>query len=559
MLLGSVLAGCSHEAPSISGLWKWEPVSGDVDSLTHLIDSVRFFHPEKADIDRELAELHNIAQKEIGETRRAILERFYYFKAGKYFHMMMKDSVRSMLTQAREYSDSSRRPYSLHRIRSMESAHIEELGHTQIKNLLLNLDFFTKRGDVILTASSAMVIGNSLGASEVNDKALEYYLFADSLFATIGAERHRSIYKINLAMFYFGMGRIHEADSLLRVLVTEKYIKDDPYYSDIAFRDAYIVTEDVEFLREAYKSALAGNAGNMISLYNSMFADHYFKVYDRTQDRACLDSANKYVQLAEEGLPGVSNHSFRFHILQTAAHNADMRGDKDLCIGYLKTALETIDSIDKYRQPMLTAQSEYGRELELREAQKREIHQKWVSKMLLLIVGIIVAGSGCALWLVRRSSRRRLAMAAYELEQERNRRQLLAVRMAMEETERMAGNLREIVDEVKRNGDMDTGAERAISSVIRNHDIQKKELETINELLERTHPQFVARLKERSPGLTDLQVRLATYISIGMDSRQIGAALNIRPESVRQARWRLRTKLGIPEEAFSDWLRSLNE
>lgn len=52
-------------------------------------------------------------------------------------------------------------------------------------------------------------------------------------------------------------------------------------------------------------------------------------------------------------------------------------------------------------------------------------------------------------------------------------------------------------------------------------------------------------MRARYPGVKEYDVRLASLIAMGLDNKQIAAALAIRPESVKQARWRLRTRMGL--------------
>ncbi len=78
------------------------------------------------------------------------------------------------------------------------------------------------------------------------------------------------------------------------------------------------------------------------------------------------------------------------------------------------------------------------------------------------------------------------------------------------------------------------------------------------ELFDKTHPLFLKNLKEAYPGLSETQVRLATYIHTGMDNKQIADFLNIRAESVKQSRWRLRSRMGLqPGESLEDALGRL--
>lgn len=76
--------------------------------------------------------------------------------------------------------------------------------------------------------------------------------------------------------------------------------------------------------------------------------------------------------------------------------------------------------------------------------------------------------------------------------------------------------------------------------------------------LEQVRPGFFVKLKEINPELTDSDLRLCTYISIGMRAKEIAQHLSVTPDSVNTARYRLRKKLGIQQgEKLDDFLRNL--
>ncbi len=92
-----------------------------------------------------------------------------------------------------------------------------------------------------------------------------------------------------------------------------------------------------------------------------------------------------------------------------------------------------------------------------------------------------------------------------------------------------------------------------MDAVIRKHTARRDDWNRFRELFDKTHPLFLKNLKEAYPGLSETQVRLATYIHTGMDNKQIADFLNIRAESVKQSRWRLRSRMGLqPGESLED-------
>lgn len=73
-------------------------------------------------------------------------------------------------------------------------------------------------------------------------------------------------------------------------------------------------------------------------------------------------------------------------------------------------------------------------------------------------------------------------------------------------------------------------------------------------MLTAINPEFNKRLKEAYPDMTTADLKLAAFIAVGLDTKHISRILTIRPESVKQGRWRLRTKMGL---AKSDLLEEV--
>lgn len=70
------------------------------------------------------------------------------------------------------------------------------------------------------------------------------------------------------------------------------------------------------------------------------------------------------------------------------------------------------------------------------------------------------------------------------------------------------------------------------------------------------HPHFFVRLKELCPDLTENDLRLCAYISIGMRAKQIAEMLNVSPDSINSNRYRLRKKFGLSRgQSLDDYIR----
>ena len=72
------------------------------------------------------------------------------------------------------------------------------------------------------------------------------------------------------------------------------------------------------------------------------------------------------------------------------------------------------------------------------------------------------------------------------------------------------------------------------------------------------HPDFFVKLKARCNELTENDLRLCAYISIGMRAKQIAEMLSVSPDSINSNRYRLRKKLGLNHgDSLDDFIRNI--
>jgi tetratricopeptide (TPR) repeat protein len=72
------------------------------------------------------------------------------------------------------------------------------------------------------------------------------------------------------------------------------------------------------------------------------------------------------------------------------------------------------------------------------------------------------------------------------------------------------------------------------------------------------HPNFFDKLKHLCNDLTENNLRMCAYFRINMSTKQVALILNVSNETIRNARYRLKKKLGLEEEEDLDsFLRNL--
>ena len=160
------------------------------------------------------------------------------------------------------------------------------------------------------------------------------------------------------------------------------------------------------------------------------------------------------------------------------------------------------------------------------------------------------------LWLLEAFNRRRLAQQLLRLETEKEREILvLEVENKNRELSNAAFNLirkNEALQSLKDNLLDSKNEPRALSKIVREIDAHLEgdhDWEIFEESFNRVHDDFFKRLMITFPGLTPGDLRLAAYLKMNLSSKEIAPLLNISIRGIENKRYRLRKKLGLPEEA----------
>ena len=144
----------------------------------------------------------------------------------------------------------------------------------------------------------------------------------------------------------------------------------------------------------------------------------------------------------------------------------------------------------------------------------------------------------------------------YQREIDAKNRELTSNTMMVIEKNKMREDVVERLLNDSEAGKIDKRTELELKSQIRSHTTQDDEWIYFRLRFEQVHPDFFIRLKERTPSLTEGELRICAYIRTGMENRQITQMLSQQPDTIRKYRYRLRKKLQIDAgESLEDFLR----
>jgi len=93
--------------------------------------------------------------------------------------------------------------------------------------------------------------------------------------------------------------------------------------------------------------------------------------------------------------------------------------------------------------------------------------------------------------------------------------------------------------------------------LLQNHIRINDDLSIFQQNIENVNQEFITRLSQEFPNLTQLEISLCGMIKIGLSIKEISAIRNVSPKSVEMSRYRLRKKLNLPKNV--DLTRFLKE
>ena len=194
------------------------------------------------------------------------------------------------------------------------------------------------------------------------------------------------------------------------------------------------------------------------------------------------------------------------------------------------------------------------------EAQLRYMYILAAAALLLLVLGAV------CLWYWYKNKRGKMRLLEEQMENERRRlaieaqnRKIAISTIEMEEKNNTLRHIGSMVDDAKGKNEIGTAVAGRIKAQVKVHLDTDMGWDTFRRTFENVYPLFFKRIKAAHPKLTEYDVRLCTYIMVGVDNKQIAMLLNVLPESLKKSRTRLRKKLGISADVnLAEYLRTFN-
>ena len=544
----ALLAACSHESDTLKP-FGWKSVSPEADSLV-LAAEIQLL--EKAPDDSIRMTLENMRRLRLpSEQAKAMDVRYRFFLSRLLYFTEGRDTALAEIDKATTLVDSVRWKYDYVRISSFRRfiTLSESERATSLLKDLEDLEYYKSIGDKAMEANTDQLISSWYGEIGWTDKSVLFMDRCDSLYQQLGFNKTYARNRINRANLYEDMGMTAQRDSVMQIILHDKAVMDNPLTRCLALRNAYLYSGDFDALKTLQRES-AGNPvfRKLTNFYEALLSGEYL-------ERGQLDSAAYYSNMSVENVGVVTNYNLRSIIHFRRSQYFEVIGKTDSALHQYKLYMAAFDSVLNKR-PYDQARLQAAREAEATEMRLERNRQHNTVVFLSVILVLLAVGGTTVFFMQRRQQRAKLKEAQARLNLERNRREMMAAMISVDEQEKMLGTIHEAVAEMKDKGN---GQAAKLETLLKQHSAMSKEIDTFQDLFKNENPQFLNTLKERWPGLTEKNLKLASYIRMGLGLKQLARIMSVSPESVKQARWRLRTKLGLPKDvSLDEFLRNLD-
>lgn len=363
-----------------------------------------------------------------------------------------------------------------------------------------DLELFLHNGDNVNAATRAVQLSGLMCGYSLPAKGIEYALMADSLLGLTELDQLRNNYRINLASAYVAAGDTLRAIGLLDEVMAYPATASNSVINGIISFNKSEITGNPEDLLAAW-DAIRDNPA--LSRFQCLVAAAFT---NRCPDsitpeiEAALAGADEYTYLPEEEL-AIAQGRLNMAMHRGTPSEIDLETER-----YIEAVTANLSAARSGEVAALEFQAEISR-IEAANARGKLIRN--------IIIMVLTVGIGLLLAVITVYYRRRIHKA-----------------------ERLA--MLQVIE----------------SQACAYH----KENVVIPPPAASRENNFMALFTGRYPSVSKTGRKIALMISEGKDVSDIARELNIRKESVLQARWRLRTQMGLtPDEDLDTAILKLQD
>ena len=554
--------------------FKWPPVSSVFDSIASQVEYGFIHHAGREQRKAWIKMLDSLSACLKGEAGRVMQWRSLYWKARTLLiggDRMASDSV---LSEALALVDSLHWPYDYMRMLHLEaSLRKESLPDTYIALKGIE-DFYRQARDSFMLAHACIDIGTVL--TEIGDygKAFGYMQEAGDIYRDLGETVYETKNRLNVANLLYLNGDYETSASMLKQLLEDSVCKEDVGF---LIRVLLLLSEEGNDPDSMY----AARAYGLSRRYQASAFEKYSAVYlgDWYKDAGASDSALRMYRHAGEIDVRIPDALELLRLRHLAEVYGALGRDKEAlrCWSRYAALKDTVDEEDNllkiHQAEWRSVIARY--EMDLLYSQERASYRMKLSWMIWGGLLLFLLALCYVFWKNRQEEKAKKklkeienAELGYRLENEALQKKYLEVELASRERELTSNQLilaehknelqsvENLLRKEAAQGGVNEGAFAALDGLLKQYLGKKDEWALFRVQFEKVHPAFFQKLKQHCPDLTEGELRLCAYLSLGMESKQIARMLSLQPDSIKKSRYRLRQKLRLEtKDSIEDFLR----
>lgn len=426
---------------------------------------------------------------------------------------------------------------------------------TALKMYLDALAVYESRGDEYNISQVQSNLGILYKMTNELEKAEQYYKEALATQEKLGHRRKAHYTHNNLGLLYFEQGKTEEALRHLQKALDEvKAIGSYQSYWAPLLNLGYYHNEAgnhdvaIGFLLQAYATSDTTNNVNGKALSSIHLASAYEAI-------GRFDLAKKYgtegIELAGKygNLPTLE---YALYVVQNIYKSH----------GKYEEALKVYDRFVNVKDSIMNAQkteqiarletryelAQKEREIETLNQQKKELelNEKVSELQIGILVAILVIIVSFGFYYFKSQKAR---LKEHQLQNRILHGEVTSIAKQVAAKNQMLDDLKAQL-EVLKNAKPSEGNASFLSlfKLIESNSKSETEWSSFVELFDTLHPSFFSRLEKAYPDLSNTELRLAALIKLRLSLKEIADVVNITPDSVKQARYRLKKKLNLTQE-----------
>ncbi len=439
-----------------------------------------------------------------------------------------------------------------------------------------SLSVFESVHDTTQMAITLFNIGSLYSLIKDNDQALKYLYKSEHYATSISyLDLMASIYN-ELGVIYQGTKQWEKADSFLR--------KSLALYKDLSRNDGIALVEQnigSMMIDEARCKDGKEYLLKSLSFFKSVNSiEDIMEVYiDLGRAYACMtmyDSAAYYLNKAVAKADEIHNVNLKIKALENLQHIYFLSRD-------FQKAFLTQNSFYKIKDSLRSADmevklTELTRKYNLEKAEnetkiwknQQQIEASKNRVLLILSISLIlfILLASFFVWQRRKKEKEIIRLRAEKEEilkkemQEKmyfQSKQLTTHALNMLQKNELLQSLQMNIDRIREKAKDEVKPElRTLNNQIRNHLKGEKDWDLFKMYFEQINTGFFEKLREINPDLTSNDLRLIALIKLNMNIKEVASVLNLSPNSVKNARYRLRKKLKLDaQDDLFDFVNSI--